>query len=379
MTGTSQTVSFGLSAGLVGIEKLARCSSKTRNGQVVSTTTSTARRKRQNKLMAFKPLQHHRGRRLTCSLPPTRTFPTMYSPMSDQEVPGSPSLGIFRSSQRRAKKTFGSVMKSLRLSPSPKNLSRKAKKQVNENVETSKAPKTPRQVSPETTLESSVRWLSSQSLEDNKKGLELLIVLTKMNKIICSPRADISDRIVSGGNDSTANRVRNLLLSFMCDDIDLDATDKDDGSAVSALSDDFFGLDDESTWDDDLDDEDNLSGRHWGALHCLTLRVLSNCLEHLASPRSFKSNANISIDYSGTFWNSIIQTLRKNIESGVNAEVTGFSLRCLRLLVSLDSNMILSMLKYTMLPYIMNLQEYDDSQNYPMVQEEATKLLKLVV
>ena len=290
----------------------------------------------------------------------------------------APRFGLlFLKSQRKGKKMLGSMMRSFRLS---------SKKQLHDNGDLLKvameSPKTPQQLSPSATLESSIKLLSSPSFDENRKGLELLILLTKLNKIIFSPRADVSRRIVLGGNEKTANRVRNLLLSFLCNDMDVHDTPDDEDSIISALSDDFVGLNDDTTWDDDYDDDDEgeiPSGRHWGSLHGLALRVIASCLEHLATPQSFKEKQEVSIDYSGIFWKKVVRILSQNIEGEFSTEVAAFSLRCLRLLVTLDAHFILPMLKYTLLPYIFNLQEYGDSQNYPLIKDEATQLLKCLV
>jgi hypothetical protein len=308
-----------------------------------------------------------------------------------QQQKASPRWHVLRKTNRKAQKTLGSIMKSLLLSPN--RSSKPSHNLLNVKVEVPTITQSPQRQLPTATLESSVKLLSSPNVDDNRKGLHLLLTLTKVNKIVSSPRTNISQRIVMGGSDRTANRVRNLLLSFLCNDVDIHAMptampfddDDDDDSIMSALSDAFCGLVDVSTWEDDHDfddddDDENPSGSHWGSLHCSALRVVVNCLEHVSSSHStFGKSSKITIDYSSTFWTAVVQTLSMNLESANNLDVCGFSLRCLRLLVSLDSPVILPMMKYTMLPYIMNLKECRSTQNYKMIKDEATELLTYLV
>lgn len=282
------------------------------------------------------------------------------------------------SKRLRLQKTLGVIMQTLLLSPNRSSALLKV------DVEVPAIPQSPEHPSPTATVETSIKLLSSPNVEDNRQGLQLLITLTKVNKIVSSPRTNISQRILTGGGDRTTNRIRSLLLSFLCKDVDIHAIpDDDDASVISALSDVFFGAShDDSTWEDDSDfgdGEANPAGRHYGSLHGCALQVVVHCLENVSSSHSGFGKTKITIDYSSAFWISMIQTMNTNIESANNLEVCGLSLRCLRLLVSLDSNVILPMLKYTMLPYIMNLKECRDANIYPLIQDEATKLLKQLV
>ncbi len=234
-----------------------------------------------------------------------------------------------------------------------------------------------------TTLNSVIPLLSSQSLNDNKQGIQLLLTLTKLNKIVSSPRTNVSKRIVMDASDRTAYQIRTLLLSFLCNDVDTANIPTDDSSIVSALSDDFCGRIDDSSIDDDSDSDDDTehpTGRHWGELHCPALRVVVNCLEHLSSSQESFKGQKITMDYSSFFWKRLVQVLSTNIESGSNEEVCGYSLRCLRLLLALDSNgTLLPVMKYMLLPFILNLNENGKSNNYAMVHDEATRIIKRLV
>jgi len=199
------------------------------------------------------------------------------------------------------------------------------------------------------------------------------------------------ERIILKKHDPIARRIRTLLLSFLCDDVDIRASPEeanddaaDDDSLVSALSDVTYGLSHASTWDDDLDefdiDRDYLSGRNWGALHFASLRFLVDCTQQLTrnNNNNNKSTA-IKIDYSSDFWRRMVETLSINIERTIPPKNCELSLRFLRSLTLLDSRAILPMIKYTMLPFVLNLQDCGGDAKCPRVKAEAAKLMEVVM
>lgn len=287
-----------------------------------------------------------------------------------------------KKAQRKVPKVLGSMLTALRISP--KNATEIPNDVLRVNVEIPDTPDNGQyQFSQTTTLESTIALLSSHRVDDNQKGLRLILTLTKLNKIVSSPRTNVSKRIVMDDSDGTANQVRTLLLSFICDGIDTDVIPAEDSSVVSTLSDDFCDHIEDSFAEDSSDSDDGIeqpTGRHWGELHCLALRVVINCLEHLSTSQTLLQEHKISIDYCSIFWKRLLEALSTNIERDSNRELCGYSLRCLRLLAALDSKRtLLPMLKYLLLPFILNLKEHGKTNDFPMVHDEATKLIKLLV
>ena len=237
--------------------------------------------------------------------------------------------------------------------------------------------------SPTATLEAAIPLLVSQNLHDNQKGLEILMTLTKLTKVVAASRHEMCERIILQKHDPVARRIRTLLLSFLCDDVDIRASpeEADDDSLVSALSDVTYGLSHASTWEEDLDefdiDRDYLSGRNWGALHFASLRFLVDCTQQLT--RKNNKSTDIKIDYSSDFWRRMVETLSINIERTIPAKNCELSLRFLRLLIILDARAILPMVKYTMLPFILNLQDCGGDAKCPRVKAEAAKLMEVVM
>jgi len=240
---------------------------------------------------------------------------------------------------------------------------------------------------PNVTLQAAIPLLVSQNLQDNQKGIQVLIKLAKLTKLHPASRQEICETIILRRKDPTGRRIRTLLLSFMCDDVDIRSSTKenddndDDDSLVSALSDVTYGLSHDTTWEDDLDDfegdRDHPPGRQWGALHFISLRFLVDCTQELT--RNTNSTNTAAIDYSSEFWISLIQTLVRTIESGIPAQLSKLSLKFLRLLTTLDSRNILPMIHYTLLPFILDLQESGGEARCPKVKVEATRLLEVVM
>lgn len=236
-------------------------------------------------------------------------------------------------------------------------------------------------VSPAAILQAVIPLLSSQELDHNQKGIQVLSSLIKPAKTVASQGTKICEVILTNKHDSKAKKIRTLLLSFLSNDVDFEATPEigDDDSLVSALSE--ISLSEASTWDDDIDDyeddPDHPLGRQWGALHAPSLKILADCMEELTRN---ESKAVSKIDYGSEFWKNFVQVLSRNIESSDRAEMCYLSLKCLRLLSSLDGSAIIPVIRYTLLPFIMNLEEVGvGSEHYPNVKMEAGHVLKLAL
>jgi hypothetical protein len=302
------------------------------------------------------------------------------------------------------------------------------------------------QTSPKT-LESCMELLESSSIDENRKGLQLLSLLTKAKFVNPTSGGHASHAIVYrySGDDSTDNRLRGLLLPFLSDNDEIDynsdsfststfdsnAEDgrpRDEGDNEMDYNDDSFSnysidsgngqhMDtlqdiancleqispDDSTEnrlkelllpfvsedrelvykeDDfsnnafDSDEEDERPrGQHWGVLHGPALRVIINCLEQISSEK----NDLKTIDFSSKFWKTIVSTLFHNIEMGHSADISGYSLKCFRLLQTIEPDTVTPLLQHYLLPFLVNLKEYGELHNYPMIQDETTRLLKRAI
>jgi hypothetical protein len=307
------------------------------------------------------------------------------------------------------------------------------------------------QTSPKT-LESCMELLESSNIDENRKGLQLLSLLTKAKFVNPISGGHLSHAIAySGDDDSMDSRLRELLLPFLSDNDKIDYNrdsfststfdsnaedgrpqdkadnkiDHDDDSFSnssfdSAIEDDcprgqhmdtlqdiancleqispddstenrlkelllpFVSEDREivyvedsflnNTFDSDEEDE-RPRGQHWGVLHGPALRVIINCLDQISSEK----NDSKTIDFSSKFWKTAVSSLFHNIEMGHSADISGYSLRCFRLLQTIEPDTVTPLLQHNLLPFLVNLKEYGEQQNYPMIQDETTRLLKRAI
>jgi hypothetical protein len=289
-------------------------------------------------------------------------------------------LESLRRSSLKAKNALGSVMDLLRPSPrvsSDNETSPECESSVRIQVDAlpskaalpGNAGLESRQLSL-LTLASCLKLLECSDLEDNRKGLQLLLLLTKAKAKFASPKANALDGIVYDGDANTgSSRLQELLLSFLCDDIEMPRE-------PMSIADDASGSDDESDFDDTSESDDGEEfprGHHWGALHCTALRVIVNCLEQILTIQQKDSKP---INFSCVFWRNVTITLSHNLEMGHCADISGYSLRCLRLLQTIEPDAVTPFLQYNLLPFLVSLKEYGDLHNYPMIQGEASRLLK---
>ena len=203
-------------------------------------------------------------------------------------------------------------------------------------------------------LRSCVDLLSSDGIDQNRVGLQRLLLLTKL-------RHQVSYAMIFGGKEESIDgRLRTAWLPFLCDW----RKDDDDDSVRSFESD-----------DDDV--EENPMGKHWGALHNLALRVLVRALEQRISLNESSSEEEFEqIDFSDDAWEKIISSLIHNIETCPRAEIVAQSLKCLRLLHTLEPVIVATFLRLTLLPYILHLRDYGKLHKFPMIESEASRLLK---
>lgn len=231
-----------------------------------------------------------------------------------------------------------------------------------------------------------IELLESPRIVDNRKGLQLLSLLVKFRINLNSSEAitNVAETVVYD-NDNTlkGGKVRDLLLTYLCDPERVEFGEDLSISAASSVNDkDCFTA---SYSIDSLDvsscGEDVPRGYHWGALHAPALRVVVNCLEqalaaHKSTPTLMEGGmASRHLECSSSFWNKIFSTLSHNLEKGHSADISGYSLRLLRLLQQLEPAIVNQLLQYSLLPFILELQEYGRVHNYPLIQDETARII----
>jgi hypothetical protein len=75
-------------------------------------------------------------------------------------------------------------------------------------------------------------------------------------------------------------------------------------------------------------------------------------------------------------WRSTIQSIVHNIETNHNPDITGYSLRILRILQSIAPSMINPLVQHTLFWQLHYLREFGKGRIFPMICLEASRLLE---
>eukprot|EP00980_Cylindrotheca_fusiformis_P029810 scaffold23891_cov132-Cylindrotheca_fusiformis.AAC.5 len=229
--------------------------------------------------------------------------------------------------------------------------------------------------------------LESSTVAENRKGLQLFSLLVTFEiRIDDTPvSSNVAETIVYG-SDATADRVRDLLLKLICDPGTRIEFDDDQFIGERSVNDDDDSTSDFSATISSLDEsscgEDGPQGYHWGALHSTTLRIISRCLEHIVTRNPNNGSTGKAeeglqcIDLGSHFWTRIFSVLSHNLEKGCSADISGYSLRLLRLLQQLEPGSVNQLVQYSLLPFILELQDYGNVHNYPMIRDETERITK---
>jgi hypothetical protein len=201
-------------------------------------------------------------------------------------------------------------------------------------------------------LQLCIGLLSSNDIKRNVAGMELLVALTTVGdqRDAAEPEASLAI-LYRRESMSIEGCLRNSFLPHLCKIQEIRTED------------------DHTVWDED--DEAARGKGSWDDLNTLALRVLANALEQISllpKPSPF--------DFSDTAWGCIVSTLIHNIELSRSSEIAECSLKCLRLLHTLEPYDITPLLGQTLLPYLVNLQEYGKLKRFPIIESEASRLLK---
>jgi hypothetical protein len=210
-----------------------------------------------------------------------------------------------------------------------------------------------------------LNFLTKDCIVQNRLGLEQLNALmqpTTPVEIFPAQATLISQALIYGGGEATPEGVlRQVFASLLCE--------KED--CGESLGQDF------EAEDEDLDNKDcdHLWGRHGGALHLPAIKLLITCLEIIQVETRYKRNP---IDFASQVWGSMFDTLVHNIREchHDSAELTGYSVKCLRILHDLEPTTIGPIVKYTLFPFLISAQEYGRIQGGGMLEKECQELLQ---
>lgn len=213
-----------------------------------------------------------------------------------------------------------------------------------------------------------VRLLSSRDMDQNRVGVQRLMVLTATTPHCPASSFQTARAIVYGGGEPE-EELRNLVCSFISDEVERPGDkgylldwENEDGESDDAS---FSSLED--------DDDPALRGKDWGGLHAKVLHVIANALEQILT--SDDATDAVSLDFTDPFWRKVVDTLCHNVEWCHSTDVTGYSLKILRLLHTFEPVQVSQLLQHILLPYLAHLEENGRSQS-PLVEAEASKLMR---
>ncbi|KAG7365893.1 hypothetical protein IV203_028563 [Nitzschia inconspicua] len=273
----------------------------------------------------------------------------------------------------------------------------------------------------ESMLEASMRacidLLSSHDLDLNRVGLQRLSLLTKGRNLFGLNRSEtlvVSMSLVYGGQvgGRLEKELQHAFSNMICDSPN---DDTDVYQRIQPVTEAFDGDDDiidfdildriaDGQWNqEDVEwndcnssvEEANPSmeshtdvprGKACGALHLHGLKILCNALIEVTNAclygrdvrnqsAAFVSNRK-TLHLNDRIWRNMMQSLVHNIETNHTANITGYSLKILRLLHAIHPDMIQPLLQQTLFPYLIHLQTYGQDHVFPMIHSESTYLVR---
>lgn len=270
---------------------------------------------------------------------------------------------------------------------------------------------------PGSSIQSCLKLLSSEDIDQNRVGLQRLAMLTKGRRLSGLYRSEeIAAHVLvfGGAPGSIEEQLRYNFATMICDNpheypttVPILLTDPNDekealfdwildydpitgldgnGNHVSYCDDDDDGNDDDSSCSYDSYCSEHTEyeplhpqGKAGGALHNHALRVLANALARVESSTTTTTTTERGerlIPLQGSIWKNIICNLVDNIETNRDADATGYSLKILRRLHSVHPETIEPLLKYSLLDQLVFLTEYGKRSWFPVIYLEASELLR---
>ena len=197
--------------------------------------------------------------------------------------------------------------------------------------------------------------------------MERLIAIVNSDLVNSKGIESVALALVCGaGTHKYADRLRRTYLTYLCD-----------GDCSLNAENDFSDLSDDSDCSRCSDDQIESSGRHMGALKLPAIRILVSSLELFSS---VSNETNQKIDVTSTFWKHAIESMARMLESVNTKKVeVALSIKAIRILAKLEPQVILPMVRSSLLPFIANAKEFGRSNNCRILERESEKLLNEII
>jgi hypothetical protein len=201
--------------------------------------------------------------------------------------------------------------------------------------------------------------LESGDYEDNRLGIERLVVLVNGELVNSTMEDSVSAALVFGGHDGDeiASRLRAVFPSFFSPEED-SRHDEECGK----------GDEGESSQHSDLTGS---TRRLRMSMKPPALRVLLSSLELCSRVQ------NQTVDLSDGFWQPMLGYMTESLETGnMQGIVAAMVVRSLRLLRKIEPHGMEPYIKYALLPSILSVRERGKSSKDKMLVRECERLLK---
>lgn len=203
--------------------------------------------------------------------------------------------------------------------------------------------------------------LESGLFEDNRYGMERLMKLVNSELVNSKRIGSVAHALVCGDSGILeTERLRNVFLAYFCESNichecqDTDTDSDDSTSTCSGLA--------------------EYAGRHLGALKLPALRILASALDLVVMMEKTEENL---VDLSSIFWIRLLGSMAEMTEVVHSRRIEAtLSIKCIRLLRSMQPNTIDPYVRYSLLPFVLHAHGFGTTRGDRMLVREAAKLLK---
>jgi hypothetical protein len=273
-------------------------------------------------------------------------------------------------------------------------------------------------------LANCVHLLESERYDDNRLGMEQLVILVNRELVNSQKTNSIAGALIfetdvdgttdndcdESGNGSLSKRLRAIFPTFFYDEqyqqqywvqqgetttsVDRPTTPrreplqqqqhpqnknkiiKNKGGKDTVISEGSESTDDSNSLYSDL--SNSTGRRHRPSLKLPALRVLVSSLELLSrTKRTVSSSSSDVIDLSDWFWKTMVAYLTESLEVfNIERVETALCVKVIRLLKSIDSQTMDPFIRNSVIPFITNIKDYGRSSGDKMLVRECDRLMK---
>ena len=229
----------------------------------------------------------------------------------------------------------------------------------------------------------------------------------RLMEFVCNPQSDCDQELNNVPHLPHGDfNLNDLLDNFDGEDYDSDNDNEEDPDADSDghaeefdcldgnVEESLLLIDDDEEEEYDCDDEESQQqeqeqppqqqevyphGSNSGVLHLLALKVITSALYQIVEEEEHHLHKNRVINFqSDPFWIHIVETLHNNLEMNYSTKITWYTLKCWRLLYTLEPSTVGPYINFELMPYLLHLQSEPQGTTKHRLDIEASRLLKVI-